>query len=342
MFNLNTITRTNIQQMKPYSSARDEFKGKADIWLDANENPNETALNRYPDPLQMSLKKEIAKIKGVDINQIFIGNGSDEAIDLLFRAFCEPGLSKAIIFPPTYGMYKVSAAINNVELVELPLGSGFCLPPIDEIKGKLTSTGLIFICSPNNPTGNLIEFKHINEIATSFNGLVVVDEAYIDFSEKDSAIGLLQKNPNLVVLQTFSKAYGLAGARLGIAFANPEIISVLNKIKPPYNINSLSINAAINVLSQQSIIQNQIKEIIDQRKQLEEALVKLQNVVRIYPSDANFLLVEFTDSQTVFRELIKTGIVVRNRSSQVKECLRITVGTKDENQQLFNFLKTLQ
>jgi histidinol-phosphate aminotransferase len=342
MFNIDKLTRANIRQMKPYSSARSEFEGKADVWLDANENPNETDLNRYPDPLQVSLKKKVAGLRGVDINQIFIGNGSDEAIDLLFRAFCEPGKDQAIIFPPTYGMYQVSAAINNVDIIEIPLTSDFELPPLDEIKDKLASAGLLFICSPNNPTGNYTDVASIKKIASLYQGLVIVDEAYIDFSVNKSAISLLQEVPNLVVLQTMSKAYGLAGARVGMAFASPEIIAVLNKIKPPYNINSLSIKAAVSVMDNQASINNQITEIVKERKGLVTELNKLHNVVRTYPSETNFLLVEFKNSQIVFQQLIREGIVIRNRDSQVKNCLRITVGTKKENQQLLKTLETIQ
>jgi histidinol-phosphate aminotransferase len=342
MFNIDKITRTNIRQMKPYSSARSEFEGQADIWLDANENPNETSLNRYPDPLQINLKKKVADLRSVNINQIFIGNGSDEAIDLLFRAFCEPGKDKAIIFPPTYGMYQVSAAINNVEIIEIPLVSDFGLPSINEIKEKLASSGLLFICSPNNPTGNHTDRASIKQIASLYEGLVIVDEAYIDFSATESTVSLLQEVPNLVVLQTMSKAYGLAGARVGMAFASPEIIAVLNKIKPPYNINSLSIKAAVDVMSNQESINNQITEIVNERKNLANNLNKLSNVIRTYPSETNFLLVEFKDSQVVFQQLIRDGIVLRNRASQVKDCLRITVGTKKENQQLLKTLETIQ
>ena len=328
--------------MKAYSSARSEYKGKADIWLDANENPYETDLNRYPDPLQLSLKEEISKLRKIDLNKIFIGNGSDEAIDLLFRAFCEPGSSKAIIFSPTYGMYEVSAAINNVEVEEIPLTESFELPPWEKIKAQLSATGLLFICSPNNPTGNSTDLKRINEIADSFSGLVVVDEAYIDFSENKSAISLLDEIPNLVVLQTFSKAYGLAGARVGMAFANPDIIAILNRIKPPYNINTLSMKAAQEVLSNNENISAQINEVKEERSQLAIELLKLKFVERIFPSDANFLLIQFSNSMLVFNALLKVGIVVRNRATQMENCLRITIGTKIENKQLLKILKELQ
>ena len=342
MFSIDKITRKNIQQMKAYSSARSEYKGKAEIWLDANENPHETDLNRYPDPLQLRLKEEIAKLRGIEMNKIFIGNGSDEAIDLLFRAFCEPGSSKAFTFPPTYGMYEVSAAINNIEVEEIPLTENFELPPSEKIKRQLTTTGLLFICSPNNPTGNSTDIERIKEIAASFNGLVVVDEAYIDFSENKSAISLLEEIPNLVVLQTFSKAYGLAGARVGMAFANPDIIAVLNKIKPPYNINTLSMKAALDVLSNSETIASEINELKEERNKLEIELLKLKIVERIFPSEANFLLIQFSNSKSVFNALLKAGIVVRNRATQVENCLRITIGTKIENNQLLKILKDLR
>ena len=341
MFDIKSITRKNILNMQAYSSARSEFKGKADVWLDANENPNATNLNRYPDPLQLQLKSEISKLKNVPLEQIFIGNGSDEAIDLLFRAFCEPETSKAYIFPPTYGMYKVSAAINNIELVKIPLTKTFELPSSQVIQSNLKSEGLVFICSPNNPTGNSMNSDRIKEIANDFKGLIVVDEAYIDFSESKSAISLLDEIPNLVVLQTFSKAYGLAGARVGTAFASPEIISILNKIKPPYNINTLSIDAALNVLNNKTSIQKQIDETILERNRLRIALSNLLSVEKIYPSDANFLLVEFSDSDSIFEKLIKQGIVIRNRSSQIKNCLRITIGTKEENEKLMSVLNEI-
>jgi histidinol-phosphate aminotransferase len=342
MFNIDKITRKNIQQMKAYSSARSEYKGKADIWLDANENPHETDLNRYPDPLQLGLKEEISKLKKVDRNSIFIGNGSDEAIDLLFRAFCEPGSSKAFTFPPTYGMYEVSAAINNIEVEEIPLTENFKLPPSEKIKAQLSATGLLFICSPIKTTGYSTDLKQIKEIGSFFNGLVVVDEAYIDFSENKSAISLLEEIPNLVVLQTLSKAHGLAGARIGMAFANPDIIAILNRIKPPYNINTLSMRAAQEVLSNNKTISDQISEVKEERKRLEIELLKLKFVNRIFSSDANFLLIQFSNSKSVFNALLKAGIVVRNRATQVENCLRITIGSKIENNQLLKILKDLR
>lgn len=341
MFNIDNLVRKNIKELVPYSSAREEFSGKANIWLDANENPYNTNLNRYPDPYQIKLKQSISKLKGVETDNIFIGNGSDEAIDLLFRAFCEPEKDKAFIFPPTYGMYEVSASINNIEIVKLDLIDNFELPPVEVIQNDIKSKGLLFICSPNNPTGTSYSLNSIREIANNFYGLVVVDEAYIDFSEEESAISLIKSLPNIVVLQTFSKAFGLAGARVGMAFANPDIINVLNKIKPPYNINALSINAALEVLND-SKVKSQISNIKIERESLKSDLIQLNNVVNIYKSDANFLLVKFINSEFVFEKLINSGIIVRNRNSHIKNCLRITVGTQEENKQLLNVLKEIQ
>ncbi len=339
MFNLKTLTRKNVLEMSPYSSARSEYKGKAKVWLDANENPNETGLNRYPDPLQMSLKKEIAALRKVETKQIFVGNGSDEIIDLLFRAFCEPNKSKVYTFPPTYGMYQVSAAINNIEIVEIALTEKFQLPSFEEIKAEINAPGLIFICSPNNPTGNSTSMREISKIAKAFNGIVAIDEAYIDFSERESALSLLNENPNIIILQTFSKAFGLAGARVGMAFSNPEIIAVLNKIKPPYNVNTLSINAALEVLSEIKKIKLQINQIKQEREIMSMQLNELDMVVEVYPSDTNFLLVKFKNEKVVFQKLLNDGVVVRNRASQINNCLRITVGTKTENVQLIKLLK---
>jgi histidinol-phosphate aminotransferase len=240
MFDIKNVTRKNILRLTPYSSARQEFPGEANIWLDANENPFETEINRYPDPYQIALKSSISNLKKIPVSQIFIGNGSDEAIDLLFRAFCEPREDKSYIFPPTYGMYEVSANINNVETVKIDLLADFQIPEYSDVLKQIDSKGLLFICSPNNPTGNIYALETIAAIASNFKGLVVVDEAYIDFSNTESAILLLEEVPNIVVLQTMSKAYGVAGLRLGMAFANEQIITVLNKIKPPYNVNSLS------------------------------------------------------------------------------------------------------
>ena len=339
MFNINNITRKNILELTPYSSAREEFTGNADIWLDANENPFDTDLNRYPDPYQKALKKAIAEMKDILTNQIFIGNGSDEAIDLLFRAFCEPKEDKAFIFPPTYGMYEVSAKINNVEIVRLNLDNDFELPSLKSIKDKIQSKGLLFICSPNNPTGNIYSLEAIKGIADNFSGLVIVDEAYIDFSTAKSAINLLSNTPNIVVLQTMSKAYGLAGLRLGMAFANPAIIQILNKIKPPYNVNTLSQRKGLEVLKNKTFIQQQITQIQAERAKLIEALKDIKSVKKIYPTEANFILVEFENAHHIFIALQKKGIIIRNRTSQIKGALRITVGTSEQNKKLINTIK---
>lgn len=342
MFNLENITRKNILEMKPYSSARSEFKGQADVFLDANENPNETLLNRYPDPLQTQLKNEIAKHKSVKPNQIFLGNGSDEAIDLLYRAFCEPGRDKAYVFPPTYGMYTVSAAINNIDVVELPVYLDFKLASLESVKSSVNTAGLLFICSPNNPTGNIIDQKTITDYANHFKGLVVVDEAYIDFSNEESTTSLLDEIPNLVILQTFSKAWGLAGARLGMAFASVEVIETLNKIKPPYNVNTLSQKEALVALSNRAETKNDIDTIVEEREKLILQLEPLSQVLKIYPTEANFILVAFENANGLFKKLIEKGIIVRNRSQQVKDCIRITVGTPKENALLINTLKEMQ
>lgn len=341
MFNIDNITRKNIRELKPYSSAREEFNGQANIWLDANENPFDTGLNRYPDPYQLELKKAISKIKGVTSDQIFIGNGSDEVIDLLFRAFCEPKEDKAFLFPPTYGMYEVSAKINNVDVVKLNLGKDFELPKIEDIKVNLESKGLLFICSPNNPTGTVYTLNTIKEISDNFNGIVVVDEAYIDFSNTKSAINLLDSTPNLVVLQTMSKAYGLAGLRLGVAFTNKKIIKVLNKIKPPYNVNTLSQLKGLEILKDNKAVKEQILQIQIQREILITSLKEVKSVKKVYPTEANFILVEFKNAETIFTTLQNKGIIIRNRTNQIKGTLRITVGTPKQNEILLNTLKTL-
>jgi len=343
MFDLEKIIRPNIKMLTPYSSARGEYKGGADIFLDANESPYGSALNRYPDPYQTKLKQAIGKAKGIEVSSIFIGNGSDEAIDLLFRAYCEPKVDKAYIFSPTYGMYRVSAQINNIELVELPLTAEFELPSIDLIKVSITSRGLLFICSPNNPTGNIYSLEVISEIAKAFDGLVILDEAYIDFSCAKSGTSLLDKIDNLVVLQTMSKAYGLAGLRLGIAYANKKIISVLNKIKPPYNVNTLSQEKGLEALNEKNskIREKQISEIISQRERLFKALNELPWTVEVFPSQGNFILASFTNPQQIIESLRRVGIIIRDRRSQIKNGLRISIGNPEENTKLINTLNEL-
>ncbi len=341
MFKLENIIRKNIVDLTPYSSAREEFMEEANIWLDANENPFETIVNRYPDPFQTALKKELSMIKELQTNQIFIGNGSDEAIDLMFRAFCEPDKDKSYIFPPTYGMYEVSAKINNIETVKINLKPDFQLPDKSEFIEKIDSAGLLFICSPNNPTGNTYSLKSIKEMASAFSGIVIVDEAYIDFSSSMSAISLLNETPNLVVLNTLSKAYGLAGLRLGMAFASKEIIAIINKIKPPYNINSLSQIEGLKALKNTEIFLEQINLLKLERDLLVEALSTIPSVRKIYPSEANFLLVEFDQSDKIFTVLRSKGIIIRNRTRDVKNCLRITVGTPQQNRILIKAIKEI-
>lgn len=340
MFNLNNIIRPNVLKMKPYSSARDEFKGTASVFLDANEN-NLGSLagekyNRYPDPHQKSLKARIAEIKGVQPEQIFLGNGSDEAIDLLFRMVCRPGQDSMLHLPPTYGMYEVSANLNDVALDAVQLTEDFQLPVEEVLLHVKPTTKIIFICSPNNPTGNLIEPESIEDILRSFNGLVVLDEAYIDFADVRSWTARLDQFPNLVVLQTFSKAWGMAGLRLGLAFASAEIISVLDKIKPPYNINEATQELALQALEREEALKDMIEEIVQERELLMEALPDMPAVEQVYPSDANFILVKVKDANTLYNYLLDKGIVVRNRSSLpgCEGCLRISVGTLEENQKL--------
>jgi len=331
------LIRPSIQKLKPYSSARDEYQGSEGVFLDANENPF-GELNRYPDPYQKKLKSKLSEIKSVSPESIFIGNGSDEVIDLAFRIFCEPGKDKALTFSPTYGMYDVSAAINNVDLIEVPLNSDFQID-FDLTKPFLSDPliKLIFICSPNNPTGNSI--NGIEEILKSFNGIVIIDEAYIDFSERESYLNKLTDFPNLIISQTFSKARGLAAARLGIAYANPELISWFNKVKPPYNVSDLNQNAALEALNRNEETIRQITLIKTQKEFIISELKRLDLVKRIFPSDANFILVEVSDADLVYNYLTSNKVVVRNRNSVVKNCLRITIGTEDENKKLLEALK---
>ena len=329
------LVRPMVRQIVAYRSARDEFEDfeAQKIFLDANENPYNTNTNRYPDPLQRQLKNVLAKVKGILDTQIFLGNGSDEELDLIFRTFCEPGEDEVILLPPTYGMYEVLAQINNVKAVSVPLDQNFEL----DIPGILSSinqkTKVIFVCSPNNPTGNAIPISQIKTLLDKFSGLVVVDEAYIDFSKKGTSIELMKDYPRLMVCQTFSKAYGLAGIRLGIGYAHPEIIAFLNKIKPPYNVNVLSQRKALDSLNDPALITRQVEELIRERKKMEKELLSLSFVKKIYPSDANFLLVCMDEAKKRYEQFLDRGIVVRNRSSLLRceNTLRITVGTPEEN-----------
>ena len=345
-FDINTIVRENVKVLKPYSSARDEFEDfdTADmIFLDANENPFENGVNRYPDPQQMSVKAILAKEKNVKLNQILLGNGSDEVLDLLFRAFCEPKVDNVITLPPTYGMYGVLANINAVENREVLLSNDF-QPQIEKIMADVNeNTKIIFLCSPNNPTGNSFSDESVVYLLQNFKGLVVIDEAYIDFSKKESWINELDEYPNLVITQTLSKAYGLAGIRLGICYGSTEVISVLNKIKPPYNVNELSQKRALERLTNSDIISTEIASIVKQRADLLEVLLHVNFVEKIYPTEANFILVKVDDANKRYAELIAKGIVIRNRTMQplCDNCLRLTVGTELENRKLMAVLKQL-
>lgn len=337
---INKLLRPHLLNIKPYSSARDEYKGREGIFLDANENPFGSGIhenfNRYPDPLQTALKQKISQIKGVNSDNIFLGNGSDEPIDLLIRAFCEPGKDNIIIAPPTYGMYNVSADINGVKTKKAPLTSEFLLDEKAIVSAIDQSTKLVFLCSPNNPTGNSMQEDAIERILKNFRGLVIIDEAYIDFSAQKSFSQKLGEFNNLVVLQTLSKAWGLAALRLGMAFCHAEIVEILNKIKPPYNINGATQKLAHEALNNQNWKDQQVREILNLRRDLEIQLGKLEEVIKIYPSDANFLLVEMKDVKSAFKYLIDQKIIVRDRSNLTlcEGCLRITIGTANENQQL--------
>ena len=337
------LIRENIKSLEAYSSARDEFKAMSSefVFIDANENPFDTGLNRYPDPQQTLVKEALSKIKGISEEQILLGNGSDEVLDLIFRVFCEPREDNVIVLPPTYGMYEVLANTNAIELVKIPLVENF-QPNVKEIiKGQDAKTKLLFLCSPNNPTANSFDANKIETLIKEFNGIVVIDEAYIDFSIEDSWLGRLDEFPNLIVTQTLSKAYGLAAIRLGICYASKEIISILNKIKPPYNVNQLTQDVALQSLLNQEKVKNEIAIIISERNQLIRDLQNVEIVEKVYPSDANFLLVQVDDATLRYKQLVKLGIIVRNRTTQIlcDNCLRFTVGTPDENKKLINTLK---
>ena len=346
-FNLNNLLRENIKKLVPYSSARDEFKGEASILIDANENPFGSPLNhdynRYPDPLQHQVKAKLSKIKGVPSENIFLGNGSDEAIDILYRAFCTPGVDNVILVPPTYGMYEVSANINDVAFKRVNLTADYQLD-LDGIANAIDAhTKLIFICSPNNPTGNSIRRQDIETILNNFQGLVVVDEAYINFSAVKSFTQELAEYPNLVVLQTLSKAWGLAALRLGMAFASKEIIAVYNKIKPPYNINQATQDIVLEALDKVDQVNDWIKETVAEREKLVRELLELDYVQNITPSDANFILVKMDQPREVYDYLVQYGIIVRDRSKVelCEGCLRITVGTPAENKTLLEKLNQI-
>jgi histidinol-phosphate aminotransferase len=342
-FDINTLVRENVLKMKPYSSARDEFEGfdtAKMIFLDANENPYQTGVNRYPDPQQNSVKAVLAKQRNLQTNQILLGNGSDEVLDLLFRAFCEPKADNVITLPPTYGMYGVLANINAVENREVLLSEGF-QPEVDAILDAVDdNTKMIFLCSPNNPTGNSFSDESVVTLLQNFKGLVVIDEAYIDFSTKQSWLNELDEYPNLIITQTLSKAYGLAGIRLGICYASSAVIAILNKIKPPYNVNELTQKRALERLADKEKIQLEIDSIITQREDLLKVVHQVKFVSKIYPTEANFVLIKVDDANKRYDELIAKGIVIRNRTTQplCENCLRLTIGTADENKKLMDAL----
>jgi histidinol-phosphate aminotransferase len=345
-FNINNLVRENVKAMKPYSSARDEFEDfdTADmIFLDANENPFENGVNRYPDPQQATVKSVLAQQNGVEKSQILLGNGSDEVLDLLFRAFCEPKIDNVITLPPTYGMYGVLANLNAIENREILLSEDF-QPQLEVImKAVDKNTKMIFLCSPNNPTGNSFSEDSIQYLLDNFNGLVVIDEAYIDFSDKASWIQKIKDYPNLIITQTLSKAYGLAGIRLGICYASTAIIGVLNKIKPPYNVNELTQQRALHRLANPTQIKEEINLIIAQRELLLKVLNEVNFVTKIYPTEANFILIKVDNANQRYDELIAKGIVIRNRTTQplCENTLRLTIGTEEENKKLMAALKTL-
>ena len=340
---ITSLVRENVRRLKPYSSARDEFTGSASTYLDANENPFNTEYNRYPDPHQARLKKRIAAIKKIEPAQLFLGNGSDEPIDLLLRAFCEPGKDNVLIPQPTYGMYSVSAAIHDIEIKAVNLTDDFDLDVTAITNAWNRNTKLLFLCSPNNPSGNLLDAEKIRSLLSQFHGLVVIDEAYIDFTGKPGFLRGLDEFNNLVVLQTFSKAWGLAGIRLGMCFSTPEVIQILNKIKPPYNINSMTQAVASAYLQDENKKNSWVAKIKEQRQSLKEDLLKTPVVEKVYPSDANFLLVKVTNARKTYQGLIDHGIIVRDRSSVVlcENSLRITVGTEVENKKLIDVLRQL-
>ncbi|MCA6466606.1 MAG: histidinol-phosphate transaminase [Chitinophagaceae bacterium] len=343
-FDLNKLIRSNIRDLQPYSSARDEFSGEAKVFLDANENSLGSPLiqwyNRYPDPHHRLLREKLSVIKGIVPEHIFIGNGSDECIDLLYRCFCEPGKSNTIICPPTYGMYEVSANINDVKIVRAPLLPDFQLDLVHLEQLVNEDTRIIWICSPNNPTGNLMQWQDIETILNHFNGLVVIDEAYINFARQRSWITALTDYPNLVVLQTLSKAWGLAGLRLGMAFASTAIIEVLQRVKPPYNISQPAQELALKALEEVEQVNDMIRHLVDMRDALAEVLATMPEVETVYPSDANFLLVKIRNARKVYEFLLESGIVVRDRSKVqlCDDCLRITIGTEQENTHLVDAL----
>lgn len=341
--NIDKLLRNNIRSLQPYSCARDEFKGEASIYMDANENPFNAPYNRYPDPLQLEVKNVLSKLKGVEVGNIFLGNGSDEPIDLLFRAFCEPRIDNVVAIEPTYGMYKVSASINDVQYRKVLLDENFQFTADSLLNACDLQTKIIWLCSPNNPTGNSLNRNEVEKVLLAFDGIVVVDEAYIDFSVEESYSKKLLSYPNLVILQTFSKAWGSAAIRLGMAFASEEIISVLNKIKYPYNINILTQKQALKALDNAKQIKGWVNILLKERELLITELSNLSFVDHIYPTDANFILVKVKDANFLYQYLVEKGIIVRNRNtvSLCLGCVRITVGTPTENEELIEIFKKI-
>lgn len=339
--NLDKLLRDNIRNLQPYSCARDEFKGEASVYLDANENPYNAPFNRYPDPLQWEVKHLIEQVKQVPAENIFLGNGSDEPIDLVYRAFCTPGIDNVVAIEPTYGMYKVCASINDVEYRKVQLDDNFDFEADKLLAASDAHTKIIWLCSPNNPTGNSLNREEITKLLKRFEGIVILDEAYIDFASEGSFSAFLGEYPNLIILQTFSKAWGSAAIRLGMAFASTEIIAVLNKIKYPYNVNILTQNQAIETLKNAAQVKEWVKILLNERSTLSENLKSLSFVQHIYPTDANFVLVKMKDANAVYNYLVEKGIIVRNRNTVTlcEGCIRITVGTKDENLTLIESLK---
>ena len=344
--NIDTLVRNNVKNMSSYSSARDDYNGLANknlIYLDANESPFENGINRYPDNKHKNLKTVISKIKNINVNQVVFGNGTDEILDLIVRVFCNPNEDKIITLPPTYGMYDVIAKTNGIENIEIPLKSDFSIDSERILDLKTSNIKILFLCSPNNPTGNSFEINLLDNLIKKFNGIVVVDEAYIDFSSQKSLTNLIDKYENLIITQTMSKAYGMAGIRLGMGISNNKIISYINKIKPPYNINTLTENKALEELNKIDEVKKNIDLVLNQRKLLLSSLEKLDFVEKIYKSDTNFLLVKVDNADLRYNQLSEKGIIVRNRSNQplCQNCLRITIGTKIENNSLIKTLNEL-
>ncbi|WP_456460198.1 histidinol-phosphate transaminase [Reichenbachiella sp.] len=341
---ISKLIRENILSLTPYSSARDEFDHVAEVYLDANENPFENGYNRYPDPYQKKVKDRLSQIKGVATENMLLGNGSDEVLDLIYRAFCEPGVENVVSHNPSYGMYPVLSEINNVPLRKVNLGEGFQLNAQSMIDASDDQTKLFFICSPNNPSGNLLAKEEIKKILDLQRGLVVIDEAYIDFAATDSWLSELENYPNLIVCQTLSKAWGLAGLRVGMCFASTEIIQVLNAIKPPYNVNELSQQAALKALNEEENFKSNLKIILDEKLKIEQALDELPCILKRFPSDANFILVRVEDAKGLYDFLMERQIIVRNRSKEYlcENCLRLTIGTPEENRRLLEGLMSYQ